>query len=195
MMEEKKRNNDIVKKSLLVICGVVLFFAIAYAIFTFTGYGEKEQRLSTGTLVLTLDESISEGITISDAIPVTDEVGQSFAAYTFSVQNTGTLKANYQVSLVNDDDKYVAHGCSDNKMAWKNIKYSFMKDSSSQIDLLSTNSGILDTGVLAPGESKNYTLRLWISDTAMNDVMGTHFHGRIQVKAIQEGHTDYDTGE
>ena len=127
-MEEKKRNNDIVKKSLLVICGVVLLFAITYALFNFNGYGEKEQRLSTGTLVLTLN-------------------------------------------------------------------YSFMKDSSSKIDLLSTNSGLLDTGMLAPGESKSYTLRLWISDTATNDVMGTHFHGKIQVKAIQEGHTDYDTGE
>ena len=90
MVEE---NREVVKKGLLIICGVVFLFAISYAIFTYTGYGKQENKLSTGTLILTLNESTSEGITLADTVPVTDEEGLTFPAYTFSVQNTGTLKS------------------------------------------------------------------------------------------------------
>lgn len=195
MIEEKKKDREIIKKSLLVICGVVFLFAVTYAIFTYTGYGTKENRLATGTLILTLDDTTSEGISLANAIPVTNEDGLTSPSYTFAVENTGTLSANYRVSLVEDSDKYIEHGCTAKKMAWSNIKYSITKSTGSSIDLLSENTGILDTGTLAPGEKKSYTLQLWISDTAGNDVMGTHFHGKIEVKAIQEGHTNYETGE
>lgn len=192
MVEE---NREVVKKGLLIICGVVFLFAISYAIFTYTGYGKQENKLSTGTLILTLNESTSEGITLADTVPVTDEEGLTFPAYTFSVQNTGTLKSNFQVSLVDDMEKYTDHGCLSQKMDQRYIKYSFERSDGTIMGILNTTNGVLDTGVLAPGETKSYTLRLWIDSETGNEVMGTHFHGKIQIKAIQEGHTNYDTGE
>lgn len=190
------KNKKFVKVSIFVICGVLALFLVAYAIFTFTGLGTKENRLSTGTLVLTMDESMSHGISISGAVPVSDQEGKSTDPYVFSIENTGTLNASYRVLLVDDLEKYEEHQCSDKKMPWKNIKYELTKDGgSASVDLLSSDSFLFDTGVLAPGESKDYTLKLWIEESSGNEIMGTHFHGRIKIEAIQEGHTNYETGE
>ncbi len=194
-MDEKK-NKKFIKISIFVICAVLMLFLVAYAIFTFTGLGTKENRLSTGTLVLTMDESMSNGISISNAVPISDSEGINTDPYVFSIENTGTLNANYRILLVDDLEKYEDHHCSDNKMPWKNIKYELKKDGgASSVDLLSSSSGLFDTGVLAPGKKKNYTLKLWIEESSGNEIMGTHFHGRIKIEAIQEGHTNYETGE
>ena len=53
-------------------------------------------------------------------------------------------------------------------------------------DQLKTEEGIdtsynLAEGTLAPGESVTYNLRLWIDETASNDVMNNSFTGRVLV--------------
>lgn len=193
-MDENKKK--IIRNSFFVICTILMFIFVSYAVFAFSQEGTEENKITTGTLLLTLDETASSGISLENAIPVTDSDGMLNDPYIFTIENTGTLNANYQVVLENDAEKYNADGCNNNKLPWQAIKYAFSKDGSTpEVALLSGNDGIFDTGLLAPGEKKTYTLRLWISENAQNEIMGTHFHGKIKVKAIQEGHTNYDTGE
>lgn len=190
-----ERNKKILKIGFFVICTIVMFIFVAYAAFAFAGIGEKENKATTGTLILTLDESATEGISLQSTIPLTDAEGLTTTAYTFSIKNTGTLNANYQLSLLNDDDRYTSDGCSDNKMPWTLVKYAFTKNSGTEtIALLNSDPKVLDTGLLEPQATNSYTLQLWIDASATNEIMGTHFHGKIQVQAIQEGQTDYDTG-
>ncbi len=193
-MDESKKK--IIRNGFFIICAILMFIFVSYAVFAFSKDGTKENKISTGTLVLTLDESASNGITLENAVPVTDADGLANAPYVFSVENTGTLKANYQIVLENDEDKYTTDNCLDKKLPWQSIRYSFSKNGATPlIGTLEDNEGVFDTSILAPNEKTTYTLRLWISETAQNEVMGTHFHGRIKVKAIQEGHTNYETGE
>ena len=192
----EKKSIKFLKWSFWIICVILMFAFVSYAAFNFAQSGINENKLSTGTLILNLEDRSSEGISLSTAIPASDSDGLMTTAYTFTIKNTGTLNANYQLSLANDDDKYVSHGCSGSKMNWTNIKYSFSKDGTTQApQLLSGPPNVFDTGILKPTETHSYALKLWIADSAGNDVMGTHFHGKIKLQGIQEGHVNYDTGE
>lgn len=51
---------------------------------------------------------------------------------------------------------------------------------------IKTDQGIdtsysLDTGILAPGESKTYNLYLWIDESVGNEVMGYNFTGKVLI--------------
>lgn len=190
-MDEK--NKKIIRNSIFVFFAVVMFVLVSYAVFSYAREGEENNKLSTGTLILTLDDSTSSGITLSNAIPVTDQEGLSGTPYTFTVRNSGTLNSNYELQLVDDEEKYISHDCSDKKLPWTNIKYSLTKNDEEPVSGILNNQAF-DTALLKPEETNSYTLRLWIDSKAGNEIMGTHFHGKIQVKAIQEGHTNYDTG-
>lgn len=188
------KNKKVIRNSILAFFAVVMFVLVSYAVFSYAREGNEKNKLSTGTLILTLDDSTSSGITLSNAIPVRDEEGLASAPYTFTVKNSGSLSSNYELLLVDDEEKYTSHGCSDKKLPWNYIKYSITKnDGENVIGVLDDQA--FDHAVLKPEEMNSYTLRLWIDSSASNEIMGTHFHGKIQVKAIQEGHTNYDTGE
>ncbi len=194
--EEKKEKK--IALIVLLVCLVFIAIAVAYAMFSQIYLGEKTNQIQTGTLILDLDDSMGDGINLTDAVPVSDAVGLRNPSYTFTLKNIGSNNSQYRIKLVDDEAAYESDGCSSNRLQWSNIKYSFTKNESvTTMGLLSANSGVFDSGVLNAGDdSKNtYTLTLWINSEATNEIMGKHFHGRIQVEAIVEGHTDYSTGE
>lgn len=192
----EKKSVKFLKWSFWIICVILMFAFVTYAAFSFAGNGVNENKLTTGTLILNLDDSTSSGISLASAIPVSDSDGLMTTAYTFTIKNTGTLNANYQLVLVNDDDKYATHGCAEHQMPWTSVKYSFSKNGTVQApQLLNGDPKVFDTGILKPNETNSYALKLWIADIAQNDIMGTHLHAKIKLQAIQEGHVNYDTGE
>ena len=46
---------------------------------------------------------------------------------------------------------------------------------------------LIISGSLKAGESKTFTLKLWIKEDATNEALGKHYHGKIVVDANQEG--------
>ena len=126
MTDSKKENK--LGFIVLIVSVLICALAVSYAIWTQTYHGKKENKMDTATLILTLDESASKGISLLNTVPVTDDKGESFEPYTFTVKNSGTTDAKYRILLVNDEEKYKEHGCSSLKLDWSNIKYSFSKD-------------------------------------------------------------------
>ncbi len=185
-MDEKKKS--IIKKGFWILVVLSMFAFVSYAAFTYNRLGTRKNQIATGTLLLTLDDEASNGISINPAIPVSDGVGSTEQPYTFTLENTGSLTADYQLFLVEDTQAYEDDDCIDNKMDWKALRYSFEKDSEDPTtNSLSDSPYMLDHGSLKSGATYSYTLHVWINQDAGNEVMGTHFHGKIQVKAVQEG--------
>ncbi len=169
----------------VVISAIIMLVGLSYAWLQLTLRGEKELTLRAGTLELSLDDSMSEGITMADVVPISDEEGLASSGYTFTLENTGTVDSNYEIYL---DDLEIPE--SDTRMKDNFIKYELIRNEERiSFDLLNTigenPKRLLDKGEIGPKEKHTYTLKLWIASTATNEVMGTIFKGQLRVEAMQ----------
>ena len=193
-----KKKKDMKKENklglIVLICSIfVCLVAVSYAIWTKTFFGQKENSIDTATLILTLDESESNSISLINAVPVSDQKGLTYDPYDFKVRNSGTIPVRYRVMIVNDTALYKANHATDKMLDWSNIKYSFSKNSEAATKgLLSDTSGVLKDqfdNVIEPGQTDTYSLKLWIKSEATNEIMNQQFHGTIKVEAVQSDQT------
>lgn len=188
MSKKKEKMNKENKLGVIVLTfsALICVLALSYAVWTQLYNGEKKNEINTATLILTLDDKASDGINLINTIPVTDSKGLTFTPYTFEVTNSGTIDANYRILLVNDTKTYEKDSCSDKKLDWSNIKYSFSKNGeAATTGILSDTSGVLNLGIINSQATDSYSLRLWVKESATNEIMGMHFHGLIKVEAVQ----------
>lgn len=172
--------------TLLSIFGVtMLSIGSTFAIFTVSSKSAEYNVIKTGTLNINFAADASSTVGLNNALPMSDADGLAQSGTTFTITNTGSLPANYSVSLKDDTDMVTQDNCSDKQLAKENIKYSL---DSSTANLLSTAiDNTLISGNLKAGESKTFTLKLWIKEDATNEVLSKHYHGKIVVDAAQEG--------
>lgn len=170
---------------ILVLSIIICISSISYAIWKYNAEGKKENRLTTGTLILDIKEE-EDAIALVSQIPVSDSTGLSYTPYKFKVKNNGSTEANYRISIINDEDAYHDDQCQDKKLPWSDIKYHFqINNTNPSMQTLDTNKGILYSGRLKANEEDNFKLRMWIKSNADEKIMGKHFHGRIYLEAVQ----------
>ena len=172
--------------TLLSIFGVtMLSIGSTFAIFTVSSKSAEYNVIKTGTLNINFAADASSTVGLNNALPMSDTDGLAQSGTTFTITNTGSLPANYSVSLKDDTDMVTQDNCSAKQLAKTNIKYSL---DGSTASLLSTAiDSELISGNLKAGESKTFTLKLWIKEDATNEVLNKHYHGKIVVDAEQEG--------
>ena len=96
--------------SLALILLVVTLIGTTYAIFTYTKLGTTENVITTGALsfIYTENTGVGSGISLTDALPVSDEVGKAYATenyvFDFKVEgtNTSTKEIEYEITLEKD---------------------------------------------------------------------------------------------
>lgn len=169
---------------------LILIIGGSYAWLTLTKTGAKTNVIKAGSLNLTLDDKASSGILLENAVPMSDTNGLATDAYTFTLENKGSLDASYTIYL---DDEPLDNDVV--RMQDKFIKYSITKNDGAATTALLTTVGTnpnraIDTGVITSNSTNSYTLRIWIDSSANNDVMGTVFSGRIRVSASQVTNSD-----
>lgn len=107
-MEEKKSRKTQVVLSILGILSLILITSgVTYALFTYTKLGTTENTITTGTIkfVYTENTGVGSGISITNALPVTDDTGKAYNTdgyvFDFKVEgeNTGTDAIPYEVTL------------------------------------------------------------------------------------------------
>ncbi len=187
-MEEKeqgKKNYKRIVIGLVVIIAIVL--GVSYAWLTVVVYGDKGVSIiAAGSLSLELDESMTEGIKIEKAIPITDEEGKEQVGYTFSLENQGDIDSDYTIYL---DDIELSAG--QERMKDSHLKYQLIRDGEEKkLELLSETgenpNRVLETGEIAAGEKYHYTLKIWIDYDAPNEAMGKVFKGKLRIEATQK---------
>lgn len=168
-----------------IIGALAIVIGVSYAWFTLTLHGTKNQVIKSGYLELKLDESASNGITLDNAMPITDAEGKNTTSYKFTLKNTGTMDTQYQLKLTDQ-------AISGTRMPDTAVKY-WLKTNDSVLEpqLLSRlQNRSLDNGVLKAGESISYELKVWIDYDAANEVQGTKFNAKINVTGKQIVPTD-----
>ena len=174
-MKEKNK-----KKILAIVFTIVALVVVGttYAFINQTLTGTKKVTLTAGTLSLVLDEK--NAITISDALPMYDQVGMiQEDVFEFDLINNTSNPTDYVLKL--------SKIASDNELSEEDVKYYLTKDGVGEPKLLSTLpiDGTVDSGTIAGNNTINYTLRLWIdSGVTSNDaIAGKSLSYKLVVEA------------
>ncbi len=175
---------------LFVFIGIIsiFIFGLTYAWMDFTYSGSKKQVITVGNLYLELEED-ENNLTISDALPMYDEVGMLEEAFTFRLINKDKTTLGYVLSLED-----ITTG---EKLDYDCVRLGFTKNKETTIDSISNIENlVLDHGLIEVEEVIEYSLRLWIKDdiTENERIANKSLSFRINVETGQrEGnlHTIY----
>ena len=181
-MKKKDNKVGLIVLALLIFIGV---FSFSYAIFTLIHKGEKENSMSTATLILDLHDKTS-AISLLNAIPISDAEGLNLTPYEFILRNSGTADAIYRIYMDEDEQAYINNNCEDKKLGFHNIKYAITEDNHiTNMNILSNENGLLYSGIIRSSSEKNFSLRLWIKNDANNEIILKHFYGKLRIEAVQ----------
>ncbi len=191
-MKQEKKALDVRKGAaiFLIFLGIVMviiLIATSYGFFSYQRSGRQENIMYTANLNIIVDDNGELGIRQEDSFPVYDEVGRKTEPYRFTLKNTGTVAANYVMKLVPDEEAIEEDNCGNNLLQEEAIKVQLIKDGEVvKEDYISNlNDYEIDSGFIGLVEGVNqsydYELRLWIASTAGKEVMGRHYHGRVDV--------------
>ena len=187
--DDKKKKIITIVISILII--IILIMAVSYAFFS-TQLSGTDQVVKVGTLDLVLDET-SEGISLDNAIGISDSKGMSTAPSTFKLINNGNKAVDYTIYL---DDNTI--GDTDTRIDDKYLKYNLNKNGTDSGATLLTSIGsnpnrILDSGTIEGKGTNEYSLNLWITDEVDGNYSGQVFSGKLRVEVSQAKPTAVET--
>ena len=182
-MADQNRKKLIIASVILI--AVVIVVGISYAWLSITLTGQKTNVIKVGNLDLVLDESSSNGITITNGMAITDQEGLATDGSTFSLINNGDAYICYELYL---DDMNLESG--ETRVADKFIKFSLGKGTTAGTPKVLTSIGsnpnrLLDSGTISSGETIDYNLRMWFNSEEDGNYSGQVFRGKLRVEATQ----------
>ena len=177
------------KRQLLVtlfsILGVtIISLGSAYAVFTSVSKSADYNVIKVGTLNIDFGSDSSNTINLTGQYPMSDEEGLKLKPYKFTIQNTGTLTADYEVFIQDDTDMINFDNCAGNQLNKDYIRYKLDTGSPANLSSIAGSNYKIATGSLEPGGSVTYTLYVWIREGVGNDVLAKHYHGKIVVNGV-----------
>ena len=215
----KKKKQGIVITSLLVVSLTLVVIGVSFAFFTYSRQGSKENTITTGSLTFVYDEKKAEGngITLSNAFPMSDEDGkaQSGDHNVFDFQVLATTKGasiSYEVIGKKDDSSTLPENVT--KIYLTTLSGSEESEVATTVKdgVVTTYDELSDTQIkeqtgktlyqeVIPidqiGYQKNFRLRMWLSEEANTTTNGSWdynnktFTIRINVVANGEGKPIY----
>ena len=181
-MEKKNKKATVIIISIFIV--LILAILISYAYFT-TELNGTDQIVKVGELELVLDET-SEGISLDNAVGISDSEGLSLDGSSFKLINNGSKAVDYTIYL---DDNTISD--TDTRIDDKYLKYNLVKNGSDSGAYLLTSIGsnpnrILDSGTIEGKSTNEYSLNLWITDEVDGNYSGQVFSGKLRVEVSQD---------
>ncbi len=176
---KKERLKNIIYITIILLIAIFSTYKIYYKF--------KEERnidYSSESLDVVFHEKTGASVTLSRVSPVTDSVGLSSKAYTFTIKNNLTEKVNYKIKLITDTKKTIDDECEDYQIPQEYIKVSIKEDNTDNIiySLTELEDNLLDISEIPALGEKKYSIRIWVAQGS-NVPTGSilHYHGLIQV--------------
>ena len=172
-----------INKKILVITFSIVLVLITMTIGTYSLFYKEHtatnpSSYSTGLLQIEA-LSLSDNISLDNALPQTDEDALKEQPYIFSIKNTGNIDYKFNVKLLSTSSNTI------------NPNYIKVKIDDNDPVLLSslTNSIIKEDIIVKAKESINITLRVWLSIDTPNTEIGKTFTSQIVI----DGQSIYTT--
>jgi len=170
---------------IIMIC-VLSAVGMSYALWSIQLVQEEDNTISSSCFQITMTNELNE-ISLSNVFPISDEEGKNLTPYSFTITNTCDLFATYEIKLEILEN-------STTSLAFVNAlinkeEIHLIQDLEARTPSLTgaKDSRLLLTGSLGPDDSEDYTLRLWIDDSATTqseNVMNTTFRSKVLVTAM-----------
>ncbi len=196
-----KRETKVI--AMAVICMAIVLIGGSYALFFKVNQNSNNQVVEAGALVIRYDNgnviTVNEDDDSNCLIPMSDEegAGNSGCKFTLSVHNTGTLPMNYQLLIYDDqasipsggtftNHNYIKHSLSKkvsnkNTSDEANIVINDKKTLGSITELNQDSKKVLETSMINPNETVEFTLKLWIEENAPVDIIGQYVYLKLDV--------------
>lgn len=194
--QTNNKNYKMLLNIFAIILGMGIILGVSYAIFRTTDKGEKTNIITTGNFGLEINDTSASAISMTNALPMTFEEGMKQAPYTFTLTNTGDYAIDYQLGLENMVEE------TEKIMPTNVVRYVLLEGENPDISAVTNadtklvSQGIekdvtdvenvtqkvyyVDAGIINAGESKQYTLYMWIDHEATTDIVGTKFKVRAR---------------
>lgn len=172
------------RKKEIVAITVILLFALfsTYKIY----YKFKDSRnvdYNSATLDVTFHEKSGDEVNLEKVTPVTDSVGLSSTAYTFTIKNNTNKSIKYSINILDNLDKLKSDNCGEYQIPHNIIKFSIHKEKEkNNIYMLSdlVNGEVL-TRIVPAKSTEEYTMRFWVANNTLPTGSKLHYHGLIKV--------------
>ena len=164
--------------------GIILLFAIIPTYFIYNNFKDKRDQIrSSESLSITFHESEGDKVTLKEVVPVTDSVGLSSRAYTFTIKNNLEAPVKYSIKLIEDETAIEEDNCAMNRIPMQILKVGIHKNNEEN-QVLSFNTitdNTLTIGTVPGYGSEEYTVRIWAQKGTLSTDNNLHFHGILQV--------------
>ncbi len=182
----------------LMLLLVIVLIGVSYAAFRFTGVGQRENSITTGSITMSYTES-SNTISLNGALPTTDETGKKrlnpgeYFDFTVSSKIVGDVNINYEISA-----KEVGEGTIDGK--YIKLYLTRIEDDGTEEELMSpevyneentsndytgrpAGEMSLYTSSMNSSESNKYRLRMYVDESynPQDDGGGLQFSVQINI--------------
>ena len=179
---------------LIVLLGIVFITSgVSYAYFTAIATS-NEQVVKSGTLELTYHTG--KDIQAMNVIPTEEE---SASVHQFTVENTGTLDAHYNISFMDitltkkgmdtfsDNLKWALYQADEDYTEGDLVKTGSFSPTSGYLS--GDNELVIKTNmILAPKEKQSYLLKVWLQETGkpQNEDQGLALAMKVQVDTLEK---------
>ena len=181
------RDKLINKKFVIIAIALVFLLTIgfSYAWWRLSFVQDKANTAVSKCFKLELANQANE-INLTNMYPITDEEGRKLTPYTFTLKNTCSVSAKYNLNMemlegTTMNSNYLAVLVNN-----KDIKLLSSYNTATTVIAGSTESRTLDTGILAPNGSKDYSISLWMDEsvTLSDDAQNKVFKSKVIVDAV-----------
>ena len=182
-MKDKLNNKNIIIIVILLL--LILGIGFSYAWWRYTVIQDKTNVGVSKCFSLELANQANE-INLTNMHPITDEEGRKLTPYTFTLKNTCSVSAKYSLNMemlegTTLNSNYLAVLVNN-----KDIKLLSSYNTATTVINGSIESRTLDTGILAPNGSKDYSISIWMdkSVTLSDDAQNKVFKSKVVVDAV-----------
>ena len=177
------------KKKIFLIVGLICIIGlvgvgISYAYWRFT-YTQTDKNIAVSKCLKLEMSNESNAINLDNMYPISDEEGRKLTPYSFKITNTCSMSAECKVNLemlegTTLNSKYLASLVNNG-----DIKLLSSYDTTKTTISGSVELRTLDTSVLTPGASKEYSISLWMdkSVTLADDAQNKSFKAKVVIDA------------
>ena len=193
---KSNHSKEIILPIILVVLLFISVIGITYAIFTYAKEGKVANRISTGSLTFSYTET-SNGISLTNAVPVSDTVGKAMANgngyfdFNVSCKIVGNNVIKYEVYTTEENVSpkldsafvkiYLTDGTTDKPLSgydgtvptYSSLPATSISGGSKRLYLGTFNS----TGV------QSFRLRMWVSESYSVSSNSQQFKIKVNVKA------------
>jgi len=175
------KDKNILILTILCIAFLLIIGGVSYAFLSQVFFSEQKLETIVGTLAIEYKDK--KGLHLDGIYPMSDEKGMMTSSYEFSVENTGDVKALYDISLEEDQStmnhSFLKYSLKRNNEEWSEPKV---------LDSLKLKEQIeLDVGA-----KDNYELKMWMDEKVGNEGKNKVFKARVVISSVQSNASSKD---